>query len=59
MEGSHRIDQEEFYQLWTSTVDMDLNKKLEFWEQFYNFAKPPGSFDRTTTYKKMRSLLKD
>ena len=28
VERSHRIDQEEFYQLLTYTDDVDLNKKL-------------------------------
>ena len=55
----HRIDQEEFYQLLTYTDDVDLNMKLEYWEQFYNFDRPYGSFDGITTYEKMRSLLKD
>ena len=34
VERSHRTDQEEFYQLLTYTNDVDLNKKLETWEQF-------------------------
>lgn len=37
VERSHRTDQEEFYQLLTYTDDVDLNKKLEVWKQFYNF----------------------
>jgi hypothetical protein len=37
LKRSHRIDQEEFHQLQTYTDDVDLNKKLESWEQFYNF----------------------
>ena len=59
VERSHRIDQEEFYQLLTYTDDVDLNKKLEYWEQFYNFDRPYGSFDGITPYEKMRSLLKE
>ena len=37
VERSHRIDQEEFYQLLTYTDDVDLSNKLESWEEFYNF----------------------
>jgi len=40
VERSHRIDQEEFYQLSTCTDDVDLNKKLKAWENFYNFNRP-------------------
>ena len=37
VERSHRTDGEEFYQLLTYTDDVDLNKKLMEWENFYNF----------------------
>ena len=36
VERSHRTDQTEFYQLLTYTDDVDLNSKLEAWENFYN-----------------------
>jgi transposase InsO family protein len=58
VERSHRIDQEEFYQLLTYTDDIDLNRKLESWEQFYNFDRPHGSFDGITPYERLRSRLK-
>jgi transposase InsO family protein len=57
VERSHRIDQEEFYQLLTYTDDVDLNKKLETWNQFYNFDRPHGAFKGKTPYEVMRSLL--
>jgi transposase InsO family protein len=57
VERSHRIDQEEFYQLLSYTDDVDLNKKLERWEQFYNFDRPHGAFEGKTPYEVMRSLL--
>ena len=57
VERSHRIDQEEFYQLLTYTDDVDLNKKLERWEHFYNFDRPHGAFEGNTPYEVMRSLL--
>ena len=40
VERSHRTDQQEFYQLLTYKDDVDLNKKLDVWEQFYNFDRP-------------------
>jgi len=43
VERSHRSDQEEFYQLLSYKDDVDLNKKLDEWEQIYNFARPHGA----------------
>ncbi len=57
VERSHHIDQEEFYQLLTYTDNVDLNKKLETWEQFYNFDRPHGAFEGETPYETLRSLL--
>ena len=57
VERSHRTDQEEFYQLLTYTDDVDLNKKLESWEQFYNFDRPHTAFEGKTPYETLRSLL--
>lgn len=58
VERSHRTDQEEFYQLLTFTDDIDLNKKLEAWEQFYNFNRPHGAFKGKTPYEALKSTLK-
>jgi transposase InsO family protein len=57
VERSHRTDQQEFYQLLTYKDDVDLNKKLEAWEQFYNFNRPHGAHDGKTPYEVMKSLL--
>jgi transposase InsO family protein len=57
VERSHSTDQQEFYQLLTYTDDVDLNKKLESWEWFYNFHRPHGAFEGKTPYEVMRSLL--
>jgi transposase InsO family protein len=57
VERSHGIDQQEFYQLLTYTDDVDLNKKLESWERFYNFFRPHGAFDGKTPYEMLRSIL--
>ncbi len=57
VERSHRTDQEEFYQLLTYTDDVDLNRKLEAWEQFYNLSRPHAAHDGQTPYEVLRSLL--
>jgi len=45
--------------LLTFTDDVDLNKKIEHWEQFYNFDRPHGSLDGKTPYEVLRSVLKN
>jgi transposase InsO family protein len=57
VERSHRTDQEEFYQLLTYTDDVDLNKKLEEWERFYNTGRPHGAHEGKTPYEALRYLL--
>lgn len=57
VERSHRSDQEEFYQLLNYVDDVDLNKKLEEWEKFYNFARPHGAFNGLTPYETLRERL--
>jgi len=57
VERSHRTDKDEFYQLLTYTDDVDLNKKLETWENFYNFNRPHGAFDGKTPYEALKCTL--
>jgi transposase InsO family protein len=57
VERSHRTDQEEFYQLLSYTDDIDLNKKLKAWENFYNFNRPHGAFDGKTPYEALKCTL--
>jgi transposase InsO family protein len=57
VERSHRTDQEEFYQLLTYTDDVDLNKKLATWEEFYNLHRPHGAHNGKTPYEVLRSML--
>jgi transposase InsO family protein len=57
VERSHRTDQEEFYQLLTYTDDVDLNKKLKAWENFYNFNRPHGAFSGKTPYEALKCIL--
>jgi len=54
VERSHRTDQEEFYQLLTYTDDVDLNKKLAAWEEFYNFSRSHGFHGRRTPYEALK-----
>ncbi len=58
VERSHRTDKEEFYQLLSYTDDVDLNKKLNEWENFYNFNRPHTAFGGNTPYEALSSLLK-
>ena len=57
VERSHRSDQEEFYQLLTYTDDVDLNRKLARWEEFYNHNRPPGAHGGKTPYEALRATI--
>ncbi|MBQ74712.1 MAG: IS481 family transposase [Gammaproteobacteria bacterium] len=57
VERSHRTDQDEFYQLLSYVDDVDLNKKLVEWENFYNFYRPHGAFNGNTPYEALRVKL--
>lgn len=47
----------EFYQLLTYTGDVDLNQKLEEWENFYNFYRPHTALSGKTPYEILRERL--
>jgi transposase InsO family protein len=57
VERSHRSDQEEFYQLLSYKDDVDLSKKLEEWERYYNYNRPHGAFQGRTPYEVLKALL--
>jgi transposase InsO family protein len=57
VERSHRSDQEEFYQLLSYKDDVDLDAKLNEWENFYNFNRPHGAFNGKTPYEALREKL--
>jgi len=57
VERSHRSDQEEFYQLLTYKDDVDLSKKLQVWERYYNYDRPHGAFQGKTPYEVLKALL--
>jgi len=57
VERSHRTDDSEFYQLLEYRNDVDLNKKLLQWENYYNMYRPHGAFHGKTPYEVLRSKL--
>jgi transposase InsO family protein len=36
---------------------VDLSKKLEEWERYYNYNRPHGAFQGRTPYKVLKALL--
>jgi hypothetical protein len=48
----------EFYQLLTYTNDVDLNKRLDEWEKYYNMGRPHGGLRGQTPYEVLRGKLK-
>ena len=58
VERSHRTDKQEFYQLLTYKDDVDLEAKLEQWENFYNDHRPHGAFRGGTPYEALREKLR-
>lgn len=57
VERSRRTDKEEFYQLLTYTGDVDLNVKLEEWQNFYNYHRPHSAPAGKTPYETLREKL--
>ena len=57
VERSHLTDQREFYQLLTYKDDVDLNHKLNQWENFYNFERPHGAHSGKTPYEILKAKL--
>ena len=59
VERSHRIDDQEFYQLLDQggvTDDIHLfNDKLREWEDYYNYHRPHGALDGQTPYERLLS----
>ena len=59
VEKSHLTDKRAFYQLLEYKDDVDLNEKIEQWEQFYNFNRPHGAFKGKTPYETLMTKLKN
>jgi transposase InsO family protein len=57
VERSHRVDDQEFYQLLDKngvTDDIQLfNEKLREWEDYYNYHRPHGALDGLTPYERL------
>ena len=57
VERSHRVDQEEFYQLLDKDGIADdihlFNDKLREWEDYYNYHRPHGALDGQTPYERL------
>ena len=57
VERSHRVDDQEFYQLLDQdgiTDDIHLfNDKLREWEDYYNYHRPHGALDGQTPYERL------
>ena len=62
VERSHRIDDQEFYQLLDDGRVRDdiqlFNKKLKEWEDYYNYHRPHGALDGLTPYERLKQKRK-
>lgn len=61
VERSHRIDDEEFYQMLEGVVIDDtklFNEKLKEWENYYNYARPHAALNGQTPYERFREKTK-
>jgi hypothetical protein len=47
----------EFYQLLEYTDDVDLNKKLSDWENYYNFSRPHYSLKGKSPYEILKQKM--
>jgi len=57
VERSHLTDQNEFYQLLEYKDDIDIEKKLKEWENFYNCRRPNGALKGKTPYEVLKEKL--
>jgi transposase InsO family protein len=57
VERSHRVDDQEFYQLLDQDGISDdihlFNEKLREWEDYYNYHRPHGALDGQTPYERL------
>lgn len=57
VERSHLTDKTEFYQLLTYKGDVDLNRKLDNWETFYNMCRPHSGLQGRTPFETLKMKL--
>jgi transposase InsO family protein len=57
VERSHRVDEQEFYQLLDRNGISDdihlFNRKLREWEDYYNYHRPHGALDGQTPFERL------
>ena len=57
VERSHRVEEQEFYQLLDKDGIADdirlFNDKLREWEDYYNYHRPHGALDGQTPYERL------
>ena len=62
VERSHRVDDQEFYQLLDKdgiTDDIHLaNEKLREWENYYNYHRPHGALNGQTPYERLIAKMR-
>jgi len=62
VERSHRVDDQEFYQLLDKdgiTDDIHLfNDKLREWEDYYNYHRPHGALGGQTPYERLIARMR-
>ena len=62
VERSHRVDDQEFYQLLDRDGISDdihlFNEKLREWEDYYNYHRPHGALDGQTPYERLVAKLR-
>jgi transposase InsO family protein len=62
VERSHRVDDQEFYQLLDHDGISDdihlFNEKLREWEDYYNYHRPHGALDGQTPYERLLAKKK-
>ncbi len=62
VERSHRIDDQEFYQLLDKDGISDdihlFNEKLREWEDYYNYHRPHGALDGQTPYERLIAKMR-
>jgi len=57
VERSHLTDQQEFYQLLSSTGDRNLTRHLAEWEAFHNYHRPNTALNGKTPYEVLKKKL--
>lgn len=57
VERSHGTDKEEFYQMMKYKNDVDLEKKIREWENFYNYTRPHSGLKGKTPYEVLKQKI--